>query len=165
MWREMNNPTLLDTLSSTDIIKFHVVDRLLTSQHRRCYQMNVVVAVIMLESLATSSRQHDRCTHGIVVKLKTSCCSPFSVVVKRSVLNTRLAQEADQTARDVSPAWELPTHEQTPRNENKRQEIEGRKGRHQTCGIKWEENGSVKAHSGARTPGRNHKPCLPKHKN
>ena len=32
---------------------------------------------MLLESLVTSSRHNDRCTHGIVVRLQTSCCSPF----------------------------------------------------------------------------------------
>ena len=38
---------------------------------------------MLLESLVTSSRHNDRCTHGIVVKLQISCSSPFSVVTKQ----------------------------------------------------------------------------------
>ena len=39
---------------------------------------------MLLESLVNSSRHNDRCTHGTVVKLQISCCSPFSVVTKQS---------------------------------------------------------------------------------
>ena len=39
---------------------------------------------VLPESLVTSSRHNDRCTHGTVVKLQTSCCSPFSVVTKQN---------------------------------------------------------------------------------
>ena len=39
---------------------------------------------VLPESLGTSSRYNDRCTHDIVIKLQTLCCSPFSVVAKQN---------------------------------------------------------------------------------
>ena len=39
---------------------------------------------VLSESLVTSTRYNDRCTHGTVIKLQTLCCSPFSVVTKQN---------------------------------------------------------------------------------
>ena len=39
---------------------------------------------MLSESLFTSLRNTDRCTHSMVVRLQTSCCSPFSVVTKQN---------------------------------------------------------------------------------
>ena len=39
---------------------------------------------VLPESLVTSLRHNDPCTYGIVIKLQTSCCSPFSVVTKQN---------------------------------------------------------------------------------
>ena len=39
---------------------------------------------VLPESLVTSLRHNDPCTHGIVIKLQTSCCSPFSAVTEEN---------------------------------------------------------------------------------
>ena len=49
-----------------------------------CQLLSWTSTCVLLESLVTSSRHNNRCTHGIVVTLQTSCCSPFSVVTKQN---------------------------------------------------------------------------------
>ena len=39
---------------------------------------------MLAESMAAPSRHNDRCTLGIVVKLQTSCFSPFLVITKQN---------------------------------------------------------------------------------
>ena len=46
-----------------------------------CQLLLGTLTCVLLEPLVSSSRHTDRCTHGKAVKLQTSCCSPFSIVV------------------------------------------------------------------------------------
>ena len=55
-------------------------------KHVSCSTVNPceTSSFVLPESLVTSLRHNDPCTHGIVIKLQTSCCSPSSVVTEQN---------------------------------------------------------------------------------